>query len=74
MTEELRLTMAERNRKAAEWREDNKEDIARRIAGFRRAYGEIVEEWRIRITENGGSGPMLVDIYQDIGWVGYFEP
>lgn len=64
----------ERNRKHEEWREANKDDIARRVAKFRLAYDKIVEECRIRITSDGSGTYGLEDIDQKDGWVADFDP
>lgn len=61
----------ERERKDKEWREANSEDIERRVAEFRSAYGKIVEQYRIQICWDYGGELLLVDIDQK-SWVAQF--
>lgn len=66
---------AEQRRAAREWREANKEDIARRVAEFRRAYDKIVEDFRLCIAGDY-CDLYLVDIDQkpSSAWVARLEP
>lgn len=76
MGQTLAEVYEEQHRAAEEWREANKEDIAHRVAEFRRAYDKIVEEYRIRISSDGSGTFHLEDIDQKVGWGGVadFDP